>query len=217
MEGVESTLRAMLQGRRKTWTVIILIGGALLVLGLPAADDYIALRQRERELTAALRAEQNQLQRREHLDGRAAQVDATLAQLTNRGLTDTTENDFRSAIVELTRGSNCQLRRLNFEAANYRPWLDEDHPLKPAEKGRNRKKMEKAGSGFDLRSQTILLTVSGTVADIHRLLDSLTNTGKLIHTHHVNIRPVGSDRTSAVMELQFTIFGLTKAKPKPAA
>ena len=217
MAGVETMLRSMLEGRRQRWTVIILIGLVLLVLGLPAADEYIALRQREQELSAAYRVEQSQLERREQLEQRANQIDGALAKLTTRGLTDETENDFRNKLVELTRGTGCQLRRLNLETANFRPWLKEDHPLKKAERGRNKKKQEESATGFDLRSQSVLLSVSGKTAEIEQLLAALASTGKLVQTQTLSIRPAGNSRDSVVMELQFTAFGLTKSKRKMQA
>ena len=79
MTGVEATLRSMLEGRRRGWTVIILISLVMLVLGLPAVDEYIALRQREQELSVAYRAEQSQLEQREALTRQATTIDVQLA------------------------------------------------------------------------------------------------------------------------------------------
>jgi Tfp pilus assembly protein PilO len=217
MTGVESTLRAMLEGHTRKWTVIILIGLVLLVLGLPAADEYFALRQREQELTKAYRAEKAQLAQREKLDETAKQTADALAQFHARGLTDETLHEFRNQIVELTRGTGCQLRRLNMETVTSRPWLNEDHPLTPATRSRNRKKEEESTTGLTLRSQSISLSVSGKHEEISRLLAALEGTGKLMHKRSLSIRPVDSDRKAAVMELQFTVFGLTKEKRKPAA
>jgi hypothetical protein len=218
MAGVEAMLRSMLEGRRRWWTVIILIALVMLVLGLPAVDDYIALRKREQELSVAYRAEQTQLDRREELAQRASTIDVRLAGYAARGLTDETVSEFRHQIVELTRGAGCQLRRLNLESVSYRPWLKDDHPLRKATGGRNRKEEEASATGFDLRSQVVSLSVSGKVADVQKLLAAVTSTGKLMQMQSLNLRPSASDRGEAVLEMQFTVFGLTKTQHKtPAA
>jgi phage I-like protein len=217
MAGVENTLRALLEGRSRKTTVIILIGLVLLVLGLPAADDYFALRKREQELTAAYRVEKSQLAQQQSLEERAKTLTQQLADVEARGLTETNLHDFRNEIVALTRGSGCQLRRLNMDTATLRPWLNDDHPLREATRGRNKKKEAEAATGFELRSQSVALSVSGKQDEIRNLLAGLQQTGKLLHTRSLSIRPVGSDRTAAVMEMQFTVFGLTKASRKPKA
>lgn len=217
MAGVETMLRSLMEGGRRKWTVITLIGLVLLVLGLPAADEYIALRQQEQELAAAYQSEQDQLALREQLSQRAEKIDAALAQFDRRGLTDETENHFRQQLVELTRGSGCQLRRLSLESANNRSWQNDDHPLKAAERGRNKKKQAADATGFDLRSQLVSLTASGKPHEIRQLLEAIAHANKLTHTRSLSIRPAGNDREATTMELQMTVFGLTKAKrTKPA-
>ena len=126
-------------------------------------------------------------------------------------------SDFRHQIVELTRGADCQLRRLNLETVSYRPWLKEDHPLRQATRGRNRKEEEASATGFDLRSQVVSLSVSGKVDDVQKLLAAVTSTGKLMQMQSLSLRPLASDRGEAVMEMQFTVFGLTKTQHKTPA
>jgi len=218
MAGVEAMLRSLLEGRRRWWTVITLIALVLLVLGLPAVDDYIALRQREQELSVAYRTEKSQLEQREALTRQASTVDVRLAGFAARGLSDETVSEFRTQIVELTRGAGCQLRRLNLETASYRPWLKDDHPLRQAARGRNRKEEETQATGFDLRSQVVSLSVSGKVADVQKLLAAVTSMGKLTQMQSLSLRPLASDRGEAVLEMQFMVFGLTKSQRKaPAA
>lgn len=216
MAGVEAMLRSMVEGRRRWWTVITLIALVMLVLGLPAVDDYIALRQREQELSVAYRTEQNQLERREELARQANAIDVRLANFVARGLTDAEASEFRNQIVELTRGAGCQLRRLNLGTVSYRPWLKGDSPLRQTLG--QKKEEEPLATGFDLRSQVVSLSVSGKVADVQKLLAAVTSTGKLMQMQNLSLRPTATDRGEAVLEMQFTVFGLAKSPPKaPAA
>ena len=216
MTGVESIIRRLFEGRARRWSVITLIGVALVVFGLPAADEYFALRSREQDLTADLAQAREQVQTIDELRLRAEEVTAELTAVQSQALLDENLQEYRESLVTMTRESGCQLRKLNTGSPVVRDWIAGDNPLQRPRSLRG-KELEDAATGYQLRAQNMSLSVSGTLEETRALLTAMRKSGKMMHTTNLAIRPTGADRKNVVMELQFTLFGLEKSKAAPDA
>ena len=111
MTGVASIIRRLFEGRARRWSVITLIGVALVVFGLPAADEYFALRSREQDLTADLAQAREQVQTIDELRLRAEEVTAELTAVQSQALLDENLQEYRESLVTMTRESGGQHRQ----------------------------------------------------------------------------------------------------------
>ena len=211
MTGVESILRRLFEGRTRRWSVITIIAVLLLALGLPAVDEYFALRRQEAELASQLEQAELQLQGASDLRQRASQVSVQLGEMEARGLHEENAQTYRQSVVQLIRESGCQFRKLHMENPTLRDWVNDDNPLSRPKKQTGRRKIENA-TAYQLRAQTVSLSVTGSLNETRDFLQRLQADGKLMHTTRLSIRPMGRDRYHVVTELEFTLFGLERSK-----
>jgi hypothetical protein len=209
MTGVESMLRRMFEGRTRRWSIIIVNGVLALALGLPAVDEYFALRHRKSELATQLDQAREQVQRTEDLQQRATLVAQALSTVKSRAVSDENTQAYRQKVVQLIRESGCQLRKLSMENTAIRDWRQDDHPLVRPKSQRGGGTKEESAK-YRLRTQAVSLSISGTLSDVRKFIKSLHAEGKLMHTTQLAIRPGGRDRDNVVMELQFMLFGLER-------
>jgi hypothetical protein len=179
------------------------------VLGLPAADEFTAQRRRQQELAAALKQITEQVQQREHWKRQADGAQTSRAEFERRALVESEVNDYRTELVQQIRTSGSQLRRLSVSQAVRRPWHDDSHPLVIEKAPRGHK--ADAEAEYQLHSQTVSLSVSGSVDAVRGLLGKMQQTGTLKHTNQLSIRPAGNDRQQVEMEMEFILYGLEKA------
>ena len=216
MTGLESILRRLFEGRARRWSIITVIALLVLALGLPAADEYFAQRQREVDLSAQLEQAEEQLQRAAQLRNRVTAVSRELNQMEERALFEASQQQYRQQLVQYVREAGCQLRKLTLENPSTRDWNPQDDPLStPRQKSKSK---QEENSEFRLRTQKVSLSVSGALSDVRAFLNQLQATGKLMHITQLSIRPSGRSRNSVVLELQYQLFGLEKGKAAaPAA
>ena len=216
MAGAELILRRLLEGRAGRWSIIIVTLALILACVLPIADRYFALRMTEADLSAELRRAKLQVERTGDLQRKAQAVSKQLTEMEARALSDENAHAFRQSLVTLARNSGCQLRSLHMSQPQLRTWHTTDDPFdKPGAK-RDRKD-ERTDSGYQLRTQPIQLSVSGTLDQARSLLTELQKSGKLISVTNLSVHPSGEDRNKVVMEVQITLFGLTRNSAVPEA
>lgn len=202
--------RAIEHPRR--WLVVI-IGTFLLGLGtiLPLADEYREQTDRSGLLRADLRQAEAEAAMLGRFEIRVEQGRVELARLEEKTISEERVNEFRGLVIEIVRDSGCQFRRIHVGASRSRPWLKNDNPLN---KQTNSTKTQR--TPYTLKSQSFVLDVTGTVSRLTDLLTKLHAKLNLAHTNGVLIRPVGQEGHEVQMQLELTLFDLTRLKkPRP--
>ncbi len=211
MAKVEEELRRFLDNRWRRLIVIIVSFGIGLLTVWPAADEYTALRERRLELFDSLTEAQQQASELSSLKAEADERNRTLAELESQTVPLSQVHRFRSRLVELTRRSGCRVRKIQLGVPRATVWYEKDNPRKPpraAERGPE--------TPFQLQTQPVTLSASGSLNQVKQLLAGLHDTGKMMHTKRFNLRPMGPDRKEIVLELELILFHLQK-KPANAA
>jgi len=203
---IESVLRKFLESRRSRVIVIIGTFGIGLATVLPLADEYLALRDRREHLKVELSGAQQAAKALPRFEKRVHQQIRTLENWQSQTVPAGQVHEFRRSVVDLVRETGCQIRRVHTDAAHTRPWSEGDDPLKV----RNVRSKKKDDSHFELTSQSFVLEISGTLPQIEAVLSQLHREGKLAHTRHFVLRPVGRNRKEVVLELELLLFDLTR-------
>ena len=216
MAGLESILRRLFEGRARRWSIITVNAVLALALGLPAADEYFAQRQREVDLSAELEQAEEQLQRAAELSNRVSVVAQDLKEMEQRALFDVGEQQYRQSLVQLIRQSGCQLRKLTLEKPITRGWNPQDGLL--STRTQKPKGSKEDPAAYRLRTQKVSLSISGALTDVRAFFSELHREDNLMHVNGLSIRPNGRNRTNVVVELQYQLYGLERgAAPLPSA
>jgi len=206
---MEQKIREILESPRRIWIVII----ATFVLGLatilPLADMYADVEEQKSALAEQLQESRMTVEHLAVLRERVQRRRADLETAQARGISGEAIPDFRERVMMLVRDAGCEIRRLEVGSPRLRDWHRQDDPLLQSPRIKNKK----TETGLQLHSQSLLLTVSGSLQQVQEFLDGLHQTGKFYHTQHFSLRPTGAQRNEVTLEMELRIFDLRRAAP----
>ena len=205
---IETYLRQLADSPRRLLIVTMVSFAIGLVTLLPLVDEYDTLGTRSAELEMALDEARTSAANLGTFERRVATQVAELAAWEDRAISGERVHELHGRIVSLAREAGCQVRRINAGAVQSRTWRNDDHPLERAAGGRNKKDQ----TGYDLLTQPLSVTVSGSLPELTRLLAALHAEKSLSHTRTCLLRPAGVDRKEVVLELEFWLFDLARVK-----
>jgi hypothetical protein len=121
-------------------------------------------------------------------------------------------HQFRNELVALARECGCGLRRIRLGEPRQREWFRDDHPLALRPTGQ---KLER--TPFMLRNRTLSLSVTGSLANVVRLLEALGRQERLVHCSSMVMQRSEEDTELVVLELELELFELARSEPAPSA
>lgn len=203
---VEAILQRFLESPMRRFIVITLTLAVALVGGLPAADEFLALRSQQAELATQLVKARSDDANLPALRTKATATSLAVAELQGRTVSEEGVHKFRNELVNLCRKTGCHLRRAQVSEPRSRAWHQDDSPL---ERTARRKKSPE--TGYDLVTHDFAFSVSGSVASVKQLLDEMGDQGKLLHTESFNLRPLGGKSNEVVLEVQISLYSLRRS------
>jgi len=202
---VGQLLRRLAEHPRGRVFVIILSFVIGLVLVWPLADEYSALAENREKLVTDLYDTQLEGDRLTDFERRVGETTRKLGELEARAVGEDELAEFRGRIVELARQAGCQVRRINASSAKARSWRENDHVVELPKGSQDNKE-----TGYELKTQSFVVTVGGTLPNLQRFLAALHAQRNLEHVRSFSLRPEGADRKEIVLDLELWLFDLSR-------
>ncbi|GIW92719.1 MAG: hypothetical protein KatS3mg110_0760 [Pirellulaceae bacterium] len=209
---VEAWMRKILEHPRRRWFVIIVTCLVSVVAVLPAVDNYNASTQRKAQLAERLRQAEQTAARLSTTRQQVDRLTATAADWERRSMNDDRIHQFRNELVALARQCSCGLRRIRLGEPRQREWFQTDNPLALRPAG---PKLER--TPFVLRQRTLSLSVTGSLANVTRLLEALGRQERLVHCSSLVLQRSEEDTELVVLELELELFELARSEPVRSA
>ncbi len=203
---IEKLLRKFQNHPLRLWITLGVALAVLVVAGLPAFDQLIALRAEQTKLKGELAKFQESMTRLPAVEELTAKRDALARKGPPRGGSGDQAHVFRGRVVELARRAGCQVRQIQPGERRQRDWKVGDHPVVSLTKTSSEAKGEHV-----IESQTISITVSGNLSDAKEFLRLLNSEEHLMHTRRLSLKPV-TDSTQVLLEIELILFELNHAQ-----
>lgn len=184
--------------------VVILSLIAVVVFAVPWVDEYLRLRNDAAELTELESKFAELRKRNEQLDRIDQKLTNNLQDLNSRSIDSMNVESVREAIVEIVRQAGGRIRRLEIANGERRTWaIDGDM----AENGTMPIYGEE--SNFELHTHTVELQVDGSLESIQTIMRRIFDTGWLMTTKGLTMRPTPIRESPVNLELRLVLYGLT--------
>ena len=204
---IRRAIERLSNSRYRHWFVIILT----LILGLtviwPLADDYKASRNQRSRLLADLARTRSDIEQLGEFQRVRKERLETLSMLQATTTSDAELQAFREEIIELAREAGCRVRTIRLGASSERVWKSGDPVLTAPANAATAK------GPFKLATQTIDLSVTGSMESLKRLLEQLHESRKLMHTKTFQLKPVGqTEPGQLILDMDVLLFDLSEGK-----
>lgn len=193
---------------RRGLIVTVVTLGVMLVLGIPLVDDYMAIGEDRARLAEQLATSQETAKTLPQLEASAAKVIEERTTWEAKTIDESRVPELRSRLVEIARETGCQVRRINFESTQTRPWYADDNALAENVKA----ELQKGTTPFVLETRPVSLSVVGPTAAVSTLLERIEQDQKLLHARLIEVRPADGARKSVQLDLELWYFALGPVK-----
>jgi len=203
---IEQALRRFCETKHRKLIVIAgtFIVGLLLVL--PLVDSYSAGRTEKEELLGELESSQNVAASLDGFEKRVTEKLAALEVLEAQTVDDSTMPKLRGKLVDLAKESGCSIRKLTVGSAVTRQWRPGENPINPAT---NAKKPEEE-SRFQLEWRPVIISLSGTSANLKSMVEKVSKAGMMMHTKSLEIYPTSPNRQALTLDVELWYFTLAR-------
>ena len=200
----ESPIRRFCESSHRKLIVVIVTTLVGLVVLIPLVDDYFDKKESRRTLADELDRARQTAKTLPTYEKRVVKVTGELNEFEARSVSAQTVSRYRSKLVDLIRGADCQVRRLDVGTPTLRPWLEQDHPLtKPVAVGTAAKK-----TPFTLERRSATLLVDGTMDQINGLLEQIHEDETFSYPRRLDLHSSGRRGESVTLELELWLFAL---------
>ena len=204
---IRQALERLSNSRYRLWFVIILTLSLGLTVIWPLADDYKAARSQHSRLMAELARTWSDI---EQLDQFQRVRGERLERLKTLESTTTGEaelQNFREQLIELARESGCRVRTIRVGTSAERVWKPGDSIVTSSTTAATAK------GPYTLATQTIDLSVTGSMESLKLLLEQLHRGGKLMHTKTFQLKPAGqTEPGQLILDMDVLLFDLKERK-----
>ena len=175
---------------------------------IPLVDVYCAERDEKKALSAELDSARQIEDKLGQFESRVAEKLAQLGELEARTVNDESLAALRARLVELAKEAGCSIRRMSVGQVSSRPWSTDDDPIaaKPDAK------RTAAPTGFVLEWRPVSLSLSGSSASLHNMLERIAATGLLMHTKSLEMFPSSPSRQSLTVDMELWCYTLARGK-----
>jgi len=208
----KETLRSILEGRSRPLVVMGLTSLVGLVAFTSAADEYLTLRERGEEASAGLDEARQTVEELAWLQTTSAGIETELANFQSRAVAESDLHELRNWLAETARAAGCHMRKSEPQAMQVRPWYAQDDPLHAPHKT-----ADNPETPYDLTTQTIRLTLAGSLPEVREFLSQLEARQHLMHTRRFRLRPDDQNAQEVVLELDILLFHLGPRAAEPTA
>jgi hypothetical protein len=177
-----------------------------LLIGLPAADDTIALSKRRAKLAKQLAAHAEAVAMIPQIEELAAQRRQQAAGLSNQTVSLDQLHLFRGRVVELSRQAGCQVRQIQLGERRVRDWRKDSDPLALVQRSG-----QEVQGPYVLAAQSFTVSVSGRLENVKQFFKRLFDQRLIMHTMRLNLKP-SSEGSEVVLELEILLFEVTHAQ-----
>jgi hypothetical protein len=206
---IEPALRRFLAYEKRKEAVIIGTILAGLVMVWPAADEYIAARQRthdvriQREEAEVEIAKLPQFTRMQELKTKELEV------LAKQLVEGDAARKLQSDLMELGRQTGCTVLRAQLSDPSSRVWNENDHPV-PGSRLRD----PGAETPFQLDTRQLSLSIAGPMNGLYAFLEGLHRVDKVVHARAMAIKGGNagdeSNYDTGTLDMNLLLFDLTK-------
>jgi len=202
----ESPIRRFCESTHRKLIVAIVSTLVGLVVLIPLVDDYFDKEESRRTLVDELDQARQTAKALPAYEERVAAIAQEVGEYEARSVSQKSISQYRSKLVDLIRGSDCKVRRLEVSAPTSRLWLENDNPLtNPVVKGSAVKK-----TPFTLVRRSVALTVDGTMDNVNSLLEKLHKEKTFAYPRRLDLRSVGHHDGAVAVELELWLFALER-------
>jgi hypothetical protein len=177
-----------------------------LVLLVPLVDVYLADRREKEALSAELEIAHKNAGLLDRFEKRVTAKLTELETLEGRAVPEERVAGLRDELVTYARDTGCHVRRLVVGQPQSRPWLVEDHPVKPRKD--NQKTPEK--TSFTLEQRPVTISLSGSLTNLRAMLDRLESHEMFVHTKSFELRPTSVNRKTLTLDMDLWYFALVR-------
>lgn len=199
----------ILESRLRRWVRGALAVGLILVVGLPLADEYRALRTRGTTLSTELTEVYEQLDGLDALKKKKDSLQRELTTLQSGNVTEIELARLRGEIIQLAREAECRIRKVQVGEIEARPWSSGDDLRAAANQG------DAKNQQFELASQKLTISAVGSVSGLRKMLNSIQRQPLLLQVKQVNLNPEPENPLSSVLDLEISTYQLRKRVAKP--
>ena len=200
---IEQYLRRFIEYEQRKLAVIILTVLTGLVAVWPAADEYMAARERRLEAESKIAEAEEEIAKLPRYTELLERKTKELQQLSTQTVSNENAQSLRGELVGMVRQSGCKMRRIRLGEPQSRIWRPDDDPIRGSASSDE--------SGFLLVKRSLALSVTGPMANIHQLLSRVHAIEKLAHCNKVAIKRQQGTGSEAAMEIEVVLFDLEKA------
>ena len=200
---IEQILWQFLEYRKRKQAVIIgtIITG--LVVVWPAADEYMAARERIRNAESELAESQDQVDKLPQFIQMYEKRMNELKKLEKRSVTKKAAQRMRDDVTRLVRAQGCRLSRIVLGGDLHRDWTANDSPVNHTEI------VDRGGdTPFRLVTQQMSISLSGSMTNVKNFLAKLHEMERFIHTKQISL--VRGSSGKAELDIDIMMFELAQ-------
>ena len=200
---VEQSLRRFLESPKRKQAVIIGTIVTGLVAVWPAADEYMAARERIRSAESELAESQDQVDKLPQFTQMYEKRLGELENLEKRSVTKKKAQRMRNELTTLVRAEGCRLRRIVLGGDLHRDWTKNDSPVN------HTAIIDRGGdTPFKLITQQMTISLEGSMPNVKKFLGKLSEMDRLIHTKQISLLRGSSGMTE--LDIDILMFELAE-------
>lgn len=205
---IEQALRKFCESSYRKLIVIGVTFIVGLVLIMPLVDAIRAGHDEKEDLLVELDSARNVAAEIKGFEARVAEKMATLKGLEDRTVNDDTMPALRSALVDIAKETDCNIRRLNVGTTTSRSWKPGESLFAPSADT----KVADTASGpkFQLEWRPVSVSLSGTSVSLKNMIERVVASKKLMHIKSLEMYPSSPNRQTLTLDMEIWYFTLAR-------
>jgi hypothetical protein len=202
---IEQTLRRFCESKHRKLIVtgVTFVVGLLLVM--PLVDSIRAGSDEKDTSLTELDSARNIASELSAFERRVNEKVAQLKSMDGRTVDDSSLPRLRSQLIEFAQGT-CSIRRINIGAVSSRIWQPGQNPLSTGIE----KQPANANSNCMLEWRPVTLSLSGSSAALHSMVEKLAGSGMFMHIKNLEMYPSSPKRDSLTLDMEIWYFALAR-------
>lgn len=205
---IETFLWRFVEHRQRNWIVITVTAAILLLLVLPAVDNYNAARGRLKNLRTDLASMQSTVNQAGKYAELLQQRQTQLAALQQQTFSPSSVDRFRGELVERVRELGCQLRRIRVGDPILQTEIAASlgDPTQPAS--------AKSESKLEIYGQSLSLQVTGPIQQINEIAKWIHDYQGMLQTQLFSLKKSDENPELSNLDLDLILLDLRPPKGK---
>lgn len=197
---IEQALRKFCESSYRKLIVIGVTFIVGLVLIMPLVDAIRAGHDEKENLLVELDSARNVAAEIKGFETRVAEKMATLKGLEDRTVNEDTMPALRSALVDIAKETDCNIRRLNVGTTTARSWKPGENLFAPSTDSKSLEPT--SGPKFQLEWRPVSVSLSGTSASLKNMIERVAASKKLMHIKSLEMYPTSPNRQTLTMDVE---------------